>query len=96
MRIPIKLPPKVDYPEVYIILIQFFNMDSFAAWVLESLHAKQEKLRLTQITNMIDWTPFRQILEEMYDIKVRRMTLSTERWPSLKESRYPYANEAAQ
>jgi transposase, IS5 family len=37
--------------------------------MLKGLHAKQEKSRLSQITNMIDWPPFRQILEEMYDNK---------------------------
>ena len=44
-------------------------MDSFTTWMLKGLHAKQEKSRLSQISNMIDWTPFRQILEKMYDNK---------------------------
>ena len=44
-------------------------MDSFTTWMLKGLHAKQEKSRLSKITNLIDWTPFRQILEEMYDNK---------------------------
>ena len=44
-------------------------MDSFTTWMLKGLHAKQEKSRLSQITNMIEWPPFRQILEEMYDNK---------------------------
>ena len=44
-------------------------MDSFTTWILKDLHAKQEKSRLSEISNMIDWTPFRQILEEMYDNK---------------------------
>jgi len=44
-------------------------MDSFTTWMLKGLHAKQEKSRLSQITNMIDWPPIRQILEEMYDNK---------------------------
>ena len=44
-------------------------MDSFTTWMLKGLHAKQEKSRLSQISNMIDWTPFRQILEELYDNK---------------------------
>ena len=44
-------------------------MDSFTTWMLKGLHAKQEKSRLSQISNMIDWAPFRQILEEMYDNK---------------------------
>ena len=38
-------------------------------WMLKGLHAKQERSRLSQIPNMIDWAPFRQILEEMYDNK---------------------------
>ena len=44
-------------------------MDSFTTWMLKGLHAKQEKSRLSQISNLIDWNPFRQILEEMYDNK---------------------------
>ena len=44
-------------------------MDSFTTWMLKGLHAKQEKSRLSQISNMIDWPPFCQILEEMYDNK---------------------------
>jgi IS5 family transposase len=44
-------------------------MDSFTTWMLKGLHAKQEKSRLSQISNMIDWNPFHQILEEMYDNK---------------------------
>ena len=44
-------------------------MDSFTIWILKGLNAKQEKSRLSQISKMIDWPPFRQILEEMYDNK---------------------------
>jgi transposase, IS5 family len=44
-------------------------MDSFTTWMLKGLHAKQEKSRLSKISNMIDWLPFRQILEDMYDNK---------------------------
>ena len=47
-------------------------MDSFTTWMLKGLHAKQEKSRLSQISNMIEWTPFRQILEEMYDNKTEK------------------------
>jgi IS5 family transposase len=47
-------------------------MDSFTTWMLKGLHAKQEKSRLSQISNMIDWPPFRQILEEMYDNKTEK------------------------
>lgn len=44
-------------------------MDSFTTWMLKGLQAEQEKSRLSQISNMIDWPPFRQILEELYDNK---------------------------
>ena len=47
-------------------------MDSFTTWMLKGLHAKQEKSRLSQISNMIEWTPFRPILEEMYDNKTEK------------------------
>jgi len=47
-------------------------MDSFTTWMLKGLHAKQEKSRLSQISNMIEWPPFRQILEEMYDNKTEK------------------------
>jgi transposase, IS5 family len=42
-------------------------MDSFATWVLRGLSEKQEKSRLSQISDLIDWVPIRQILDEMYD-----------------------------
>jgi len=45
-------------------------MYSFTAWMLKGLHAKQEKSRLSKISNMIDWT--RQILEELYDNKIEK------------------------
>jgi len=44
-------------------------MDSFTTWTLKGLYSKQEKTRLLQIPNMIDWRPFRQIFERMYDNK---------------------------
>ncbi len=44
-------------------------MDSFTTWTLRGLSAKQGKSRLLQISDLIDWTPFRPILEEMYDNK---------------------------
>lgn len=44
-------------------------MDSFTVWTLKSLHAKQEKSRLSQISNIIVWTSIRLILEEMYNNK---------------------------
>jgi IS5 family transposase len=47
-------------------------MDSFATWILRGLSAKQEKSRLSQISDLIDWKPFRRILEEMYDNKSER------------------------
>jgi len=44
-------------------------MDSFTVWTLKGLHAKQEKSRLSQISNIIVWTSIRLILEEMYNNK---------------------------
>jgi len=44
-------------------------MDSFTTWVLRGLSEKQEKSRLSQISDLIDWSPIRQILDEMYDNK---------------------------
>lgn len=44
-------------------------MDSFTVWALKGLHAKQEKSRLSQISNIIVWTSIRLILEEMYNNK---------------------------
>jgi IS5 family transposase len=44
-------------------------MDSFTTWMLRGLSAKQKKSRLLQISNLIDWSPIRQILDEMYDNK---------------------------
>jgi IS5 family transposase len=44
-------------------------MDSFTTWMLKGLLAKQEKSRLSTISNIIDWHPIRQILDEMYDNK---------------------------
>jgi IS5 family transposase len=47
-------------------------MDSFTTWTLRGLSAKQGKSRLSQISDLIDWEPFRRILEEMYDNKSER------------------------
>ena len=44
-------------------------MDSFTTWTLRNLCAKQKKSRLSQISDLIDWAPFRTILEAMYDNK---------------------------
>src|SRR5512139_753508 len=44
-------------------------MDSFATWVLRGLSETQGKSRLSQISDLIDWSPIRCILEEMYDNK---------------------------
>jgi transposase, IS5 family len=44
-------------------------MDSFTTWMLRGLNAKQNKSRLSQVSNLIDWSPTRQILDEMYDNK---------------------------
>jgi IS5 family transposase len=44
-------------------------MDSFTAWTLRRLSEKQERYRLSKVSNLINWTPIRQILDEMYDNK---------------------------
>jgi IS5 family transposase len=44
-------------------------MDSFTAWTLRRLSEKQDKSRLSKVSNLIDWMPIRQILDEMYDNK---------------------------
>jgi IS5 family transposase len=44
-------------------------MDSFTAWTLRRLGEKQDKSRLSKVSNLIDWMPIRQILDEMYDNK---------------------------
>ena len=44
-------------------------MDSFAAWALRGLAEKQGKSRLSRISDLIDWSPIRQKLDEMYDNK---------------------------
>jgi IS5 family transposase len=47
-------------------------MDSFTAWMLRGLYANQEKSRLSQISDRIDWAPIRCTLEEMYYNKSER------------------------
>jgi IS5 family transposase len=37
--------------------------------MLRGLNAKQQKSRLSMISNLINWVPIRQDLEEMYDTK---------------------------
>jgi hypothetical protein len=44
-------------------------MDYFTTWVLRGLYDKQEKSRLTHISELIDWVPIRLALDEMYDNK---------------------------
>jgi len=44
-------------------------MDSFTIWVLHGLSQKQAKTRLSQISDLIDWMPIRQKLDEMYHNK---------------------------
>jgi IS5 family transposase len=44
-------------------------MDSFATWVLRGLSETQGKSRLSQISDLIDRSPIRQELDEMYDNK---------------------------
>ncbi len=47
-------------------------MDTFTTWVLRGLYDKQEKSRLAQISELIDWMPIRLALDEMYDNKSER------------------------
>ena len=47
-------------------------MDSFTTWVLKGLNVKQEKSKLSQISELIDWAPFRLILEKMYTNKTEK------------------------
>ncbi len=54
MRIPINLPG-FNHSNVYILLILLYTMDSFTTWMLKGLHAKQEKSRLSEISNKIDF-----------------------------------------
>lgn len=42
-------------------------MDTFATWIVRGLNEKQGKSRLAQVSDLIDWAPFRCILEEMYN-----------------------------
>ena len=44
-------------------------MDSFSTWILRGLSEKQGRSRLLQISDLIDWSPIRRILDEMYDNK---------------------------
>ncbi len=44
-------------------------MDSFTVWTLRRLSEKQERSRLSKVSNLIDWAPIRQILDEMYTNK---------------------------
>jgi transposase, IS5 family len=44
-------------------------MDSFTAWILRGLNAKQGKSRLSKVSDLIAWVPIRQTLDEMYDNK---------------------------
>ena len=53
-------------------MILLLNMDSFTTWMLRGLYAKQEKSRLSQISDRIDWSPIRYALEEIYDNKSER------------------------
>ena len=69
MRIPINrlfLLPSVIYTNNTINLYEFSNCLGAS-----EAHKKLEKSgnRLIKISGLIDWTPIRQILEEMYDNK---------------------------
>lgn len=44
-------------------------MDSFTTWTLRGIYAKQNASRLSKISNLIDGSPIRKTLDEMYDNK---------------------------
>ena len=48
-------------------------MDSFTTWMLKGLHAKQEKSRLSEISNKIDWAPFAKFSKRCTIIKARKV-----------------------
>ena len=54
---------------MYIILQLLCGVDSFTTWILQGLSRKQGKTRLSQISDLIDWTPIRRRLDEMYHNK---------------------------
>jgi hypothetical protein len=41
-------------------------MNSFATWILRGISETQGKSRLMQISDLIDWSSIRRILDEMY------------------------------
>ena len=67
-RILIKLPI-FQHQNFYILLILSYSMDSFTIWMPREVSEKQGKSRLSQISEMIDWSPIGRILNEMYDNK---------------------------
>ena len=67
-----KPTPKYWFGKFYILKILSNYMNSFATWMLRRLYAKQEKSRLSQISDRIDWSPIPFTLAEMYDNKNER------------------------
>lgn len=47
-------------------------MDCFTTWALRGLAEKQGKSRLSQLSDLIDWSPIRRKLDEMYDNKSKK------------------------
>ena len=47
-------------------------MDTFTTWILLGQKEKQSKSRLAQVSDLIDWAPFRDILEEMYNNRTEK------------------------
>lgn len=52
-------------------------MDSFATWALRGLAEKQGKSRLSQISDLIEWSAIRRKLDEMHDNKSEKGGMPT-------------------
>ena len=70
MRTPINLS-SLSYRKYYILIKLFIIMNSLTTWGLREAHKEMQKSgnRLLRISDLIDWSPIRQILDEMYDNK---------------------------
>ena len=70
MRTPINLPLQW-YKNIYILIILSIIMDSFIIWALQQVKKTNNKTgnRLLQISDLIDWSPIRSHLDEMYNNK---------------------------
>ena len=69
-RTPINLPLQW-YKNIYILIILSIIMDYFIIWALQQVKKTNNKTgnRLLQISDLIDWSPIRSHLDEMYNNK---------------------------